>query len=93
MLKRVSSEELGKYISKQASEYFNKYYSDDFGDYIEDICVDYMEKYDLERNSYLYHCHIELTSPKTGKPPLIINFYQEDLVDNNEEIIDINYYL
>lgn len=92
---RVSSEKLGKYIGNYASEYFNKYYSIELSDYLEDIREEYMKKYeyDLEHKGYLYHCHIELTSPATGKPPLIIDFYKEYLENDNEEIIDINYYL
>lgn len=88
MLKRVSSEELGKYISNLASEYFNKYYSDNFMDYIEDIREDLTRQVD---NHYWYNCHIELT--ETGKPPLIIEFVEENIIDNNEEIIEINYYI
>lgn len=88
MLKRVSSEELGRYISKQASEYFNKYYSDDFGDYIEDIRTNTIKQAD---NHYWYDHHIELT--ETGKSPLIIEFVEENINNADDEIIEINYYI
>lgn len=88
MLKRVSSEELGKYISNLASEYFNKYYSDDLVDYLGDIRTNIIKQVN---NHYWYDHHIELT--ETGKPPLIIEFVEENITDNNEEIIEINYYI
>lgn len=88
MLKRVSSEELGRYISKQASEYFNKYYSDNFMDYVEDIREDLTRQID---NHYWYNCHIELT--EKGKVPLIIEFVEENIDNEYGEIIEINYYI
>lgn len=88
MLNRVSSEELGKYISNLASEYFNKYYSDNFVDYIEDIRVDSIRYVD---EHFWYNCHIELT--EVGKEPLIIKFVEEDITNGNEEILKINYYI
>lgn len=88
MLKRVSSEELGKYISNLASEYFDKYYSDNFMDYVEDIRTDTIRFVD---DHFWYNCHIELT--KVGKEPLIIEFLEEDVTNGNEEILEINYYI
>ena len=88
MLKRVSSEELGKYISNLASEYFNKYYSDDFKDYLEDIRTNMIKQAD---NHYWYNCHIELT--EKGKVPLIIEFVEENINNADDEIIEINYYI
>lgn len=88
MLKRVSSEELGRYISKQASEYFNKYYSDDLVDYLGDIRTDMIKQTD---NHYWYDHHIELT--EKGKVPLIIEFVEENINNADDEIIEINYYI
>ena len=88
MLKRVSSEELGKYISNLASEHFNKYYSDNFVDYIEDIRTDTIRFVD---DHFWYNLHIELT--EAGKEPLIIEFVEEDVTNGNEEILEINYYI
>lgn len=88
MLKRVSSEELGKYIGSLASEYFNKYYSDDLVDYLGDIRTDMIKQAD---NHYWYNHHIELT--EKGKVPLIIEFVEENIDNEYGEIIEINYYI
>ena len=88
MLKRVSSEELGKYISNLASEHFNKYYSDNFVNYIEDIRIDTIRFVD---DHFWYNLHIELT--EAGKEPLIIEFVEENVTNGNEEILEINYYI
>lgn len=84
-MKKISYNELGKYIKEKAGKEFGNWYSDNTNDYLEDVKEEYSEKEDI------YKCHIELT--QKGYTPLIIEFYKKYILDDDEKIIDEEYYI
>lgn len=52
-MKKISYEELGKYIGKKASKYFDRYYSDNIYDYISEI-IDFLEEHKYLESGEVY---------------------------------------
>ena len=84
----IGNDKLGEYIGKKATKYFGRFYSKDIADYENEI-INANEIYN-EVEDY-YKCSIELA--EVGKAPLIIEYYYRCILDNNENIIDIIYYI
>ena len=87
-MKKISYEELGKYIGKKASKYFDRYYSDNIYDYSSEIS-NCNSEYDGVNDCY--NCSIELA--EVGKSPLIIEFVCRYIYNKNENIVDTIYYI
>lgn len=93
-LKEITWEELGVYIGNKVSEEFKKEYSKDIRDYHDMIASngnnEYLEEYSTE-NTCMYRVPLEFT--KVGEVPLIVEFYEENINDENDNIIDTKYYI
>lgn len=86
-MKEVKWEDLGLYFKKEAEPYLGCWCSDDTNDYKDDFGSE--PDYDEKEN--LYTIKVEIT--KIGKEPLILEFYQRDDLDENDNVIDTHYYL
>lgn len=84
----IDYDKLGVYIGRKATEYFNRYYSENIADY-EDEIINANELYDEVKDCY--KCSIELA--EVGKPPLIIEYYCRYTFDDNDNIVDIKYFI
>lgn len=86
-MKNISYEDLKKYVAKE----YSKYNDLDFevsGKDIENLIINANEQY---YNNGFYECHIELS--KAGKIPYIIYFYIKYIYDEQDNIINIEYYI
>ena len=87
-MSHIDYDTLGVYIGRKATEYYNRYYSENIADY-EDEIINANELYDEVKDCY--KCSIELA--EVGKPPLIIEYYCRYTFDDNDNIIDIKYFI
>lgn len=88
-MKQLNYEDLGVLFGTKANKYFNT-------DVFSKLTTNYGE--DIKEDNYnedtgLMECHIELTYPKSNKPPLIIEFATRYIYDNEDNITDIEYYI
>lgn len=84
--KRITEKQLLEDLAKIYNKLYDIDYVDyrDMWDYLTNANEDYIEEKDL------YYCTIELC--RVGKVPEIYRFYTKYICDNNDNIIDIQYF-
>ena len=84
--KRITEKQLLENLAKIYNELYDIDYVDfrDMREYLTKTNEDYIESEDL------YYCTIELC--RVGKTPEIYKFYTKYIYDNNDNIIDIQYF-
>ena len=90
-LVKIDYKDLGKVFSNKLAIEENINISDDIGDLEDDIRNASQDLVEERDNSYLYLCKIEYKD-KNGIPSFL-EFYEENIIDENDYIIETNYYI
>lgn len=90
-LVKINWEELGKVFSNKLAIEENISISDDIRDLEEDILHASQDLVKETNNSNLYLCRVEYKD-RNGIPSFL-EFYEENIIDENDFIIEINYYI
>lgn len=90
-LVKIKFEQLGKVFSNKLAIEENINISDDIRDWKDDISNASHETIEEKDNRYLDLCRIEYKD-RNGIPSSL-EFYEESIFDNDDYIIDINYYI
>lgn len=90
-LVKIDYKDLGKVFSNKLAIEENINISDNIKDWEDDISNASQDLVEERENSYLYLCKIEYKD-KNGIPSHL-EFYEENIIDKNDFIIEINYYI
>lgn len=90
-LVKINWEDLGKVFSNKLAIEENISISDNIKDLEEDILHASQDLVKERDNSYLYLCKVEYKD-RNGIPSFL-EFYEENIIDENDFIIEINYYI
>lgn len=90
-LVKIDYKDLGKVFSNKLAIEENINISDDIRDLEDDIRNASQDLVEERENGYLYLCKIEYKD-RNGIPSYL-EFYEENIIDENDFIIEINYYI
>ena len=90
-LVKIDYKDLGKVFSNKLAIEENIFVSDNIKDLEEDILHASQDLVKETNNSNLYLCRVEYKD-KNGIPSFL-EFYEENIFDENDYIIEINYYI